>query len=182
MRRAAYFSVACLALLFACVTSEVSRIGKAQYPPKAKGCPVEVFPSTTPDYQWTDIASVESRCHFANGRDACITELKDKTCELGGDTLYGFKDGKAGEYSIVIGTVGVRKPGDHPKSGGTAPKSSASPPDGCSPPCSPGYRCEKSECVALCNPPCGAGMRCNQQRVCESDPPKPSTDSAPATE
>jgi hypothetical protein len=169
--------------LAACVTSEVSRISDTKYPPHEKGCPISIFPATTPDYNWSDIASVKARCHFTNGRDACITELRDQACSAGGDTLYGFTDGVEGEYTIVIGTVAIRKPGAHAKVGEAPPKpQAATPGEECSPPCSPGYACQNNQCIALCNPPCAAGSRCNQQRVCESmapaTPPAPPASAA----
>lgn len=163
----------------ACIGSEVTYTG-AKHPSKPAGCPVKIFPSTTPDYKWEDIATVESHCHFTMGRSACIEELKKRTCEAGGDTLYGFKDGKQGEAIIVIGTVGIQTGGSAEKIGGEPPKApaesageapkevTAAASSSCDPPCSPGYRCEASQCIAVCNPPCGEGMRCNQQRMCES--------------
>ena len=164
------FLLGCAAICAtACVSSEVSRISDVEYPPRPTGCPVKIFPSTTPDYNWDDIASVKAKCHATHGRDACIDELRDKVCKIGGDTLYGFKDGREAEYTIVIGTVAISKPGAHSKSRQTPPKPQISAEDdGCSPPCSPGYSCQKAECVALCNPPCPSGTQCNQQRVCES--------------
>jgi hypothetical protein len=164
----------CVALcITACVSSEVSRVSEAKYASRPKGCPVKVFPATTPEYNWDDIASVKARCHFTQGRDACIAELRDQACSLGGDTVYGFTDGVQGEYTIVIGTVAISKPGTHAKSGETPPKPPvvAAEVDGCTPPCSPGYACQNSQCIALCNPPCPSGSRCNQQRVCESMAP-----------
>jgi hypothetical protein len=177
--------------LVACVGSEVTQTG-ANHPAKPQGCPVKIFPSTTPDYKWEDIASVESHCHFTQGRSACIEELKKRTCEVGGDTLYAFKDGKQGENTVVIATVALRTgasdmhaavangSGDAPKpSGDTAPSPppQTTPPSAagaCDPPCSPGYKCSsEGQCLALCNPPCGEGMRCNQQRMCESAAPAP---------
>jgi hypothetical protein len=174
------FLLGCAAICAtACVSSEVSRISDVKYPPQPKGCPVKIFPSTTPDYNWNDIASVKARCHFTHGRDACITELRDQACSVGGDTLYGFSDGAQGEYTIVIATVAISKPGAHSKVGETPPKPQASAQDdGCSPPCSPGYACQSTQCVALCNPPCTSGARCNQQRVCESMAPAPPASAA----
>lgn len=51
----------------------------------------------------------------------------------------------------------------------TGPSPGPAPVGGCDPPCSPGYRCDVGQCLAVCNPPCSPGMRCNQQRVCEPD-------------
>lgn len=176
-------------LLFgACVRSEVTYTGAAKYPARSVGCEIKVFPSTTPDYKWEDLATVEAKCHFTHGRTACVDELKTRVCELGGDTLYGLKDGKSGEYSIVIGTVGHRndsplateaisKTGETPpavaKSEGEGASAAPAPAASCDPPCSPGYKCSEGQCLALCNPPCGEGMRCNQQRICESASPAP---------
>jgi hypothetical protein len=42
--------------------------------------------------------------------------------------------------------------------------------DGCSPPCSPGYACQASQCIALCNPPCSPGYACANDRTCKPAP------------
>jgi hypothetical protein len=177
-----------LLLTGACVSSEVTVTG-AKHASRVSGCDIKIFPSTTPDYKWEDIATVKARCHSVVGRNGCIDELKNRTCDLGGDTLYGLKDGEDQNSSIVIGTVAVRsdpsastpKAREVAKTGGEPPKPSsepAAPPvsasspasSSCDPPCSPGYRCTDGQCLALCNPPCGEGMRCNQQRMCEAAP------------
>jgi hypothetical protein len=167
-------------VLPSCVNSEVTYTGKNTYPARAEGCSVNIFPSTTPDYGWEDLATVRSSCSL--GRSDCIEELKRKTCELGGDTLYGFKDGMVGDVSVVIGTVALKTGEAQKKVGETAPKQEPAAPAPapvavqCSPPCSPGYECQGTTCIALCNPACGPGMTCNQQRMCE-----PTTQAAPAT-
>lgn len=157
-------------LLGACVSSEVTQTGPKQAA-KPEGCEVTIFPSTTPDHEWTDLATAESRCHFSMGRTACIDELREKVCETGGDTLYGLKDGRQGEDIIVIGTIALKTGSNREKSGETSPhepvggeKATAGT---CDPPCSPGYACKEGQCAAVCNPPCGPGSRCNQQRSCE---------------
>lgn len=166
-------------LVSACVGSEVTYTG-VKHPSKPEDCPVKIFPSTTPEYKWEDIASVKAYCHAWQGRTACIDELKKTTCQAGGDTLYGFKDGKEGENLVVIGTAALQTGAGREKTGGEPPKApaelaapaqkevAATASSSCEPPCSPGYRCEASQCIAVCNPPCGEGMRCNQQRMCES--------------
>lgn len=45
--------------------------------------------------------------------------------------------------------------------------------DGCDPPCSPGYRCSRSVCLALCNPACGPDQVCRQDRTCGPAEPAP---------
>jgi hypothetical protein len=151
----------------------------AKHAEKPKDCPLKIFPSTTPDYKWEDIATVKARCNKTLGRTPCIDELKKRVCELGGDTLYSFKDGEDANAIIVIGTVGLSTSGvEIAKTGGEAPKPSAEPAvsqapasASCDPPCSPGYRCTDGQCLGVCNPPCGEGMRCNQQRTCEATSP-----------
>lgn len=58
------------------------------------------------------------------------------------------------------------------------------PSDGCSPPCSPGFACNAGQCVAQCNPPCPEGMWCGADRSCQpirgQDSVAPST--GPATD
>jgi hypothetical protein len=179
MLRIIRFAV-CSLVLAGCVGSEVSPLGKAKYAARPKGCAVTIFPSTTPDYAWTDIASAKARCHFTHGREACIEELREQTCKLGGDTIYGFTDGVVREDTIVIATIAKKKRGARKKKKGGVPPASA--PEqarlGCDPPCSPGYACQNAQCIALCNPACGEGARCNQQRVCEPVPAAAGGDSA----
>jgi hypothetical protein len=162
----------------ACVSSEVTPVGPTR-PAKPEGCEVKIFPSTTPDYEWTDLATVESACHHTRGRNACIDELRKQVCEAGGDTLYGLKDGRGGEAIIVIGTIALKTGGDRPKTGGTPSREVASSAhatsSSCEPPCSPGYACKERVCIALCNPPCGPGFHCNQQRTCEPTQESPTT-------
>jgi hypothetical protein len=157
----------------------------AKHAKRPAGCDVKIFPSTTPDYKWEDIATVQSRCSAVVGRTGCIDELKSRTCDVGGDTLYGLKDGQDPNGYIVIGTVALRsdaspsspKTNEAALTGGDPPKASSTPATAptpaagsCDPPCSPGYRCTDGQCLALCNPPCGDGMHCNQQRSCEAAP------------
>lgn len=173
-------------VLGGCVASEVTYTSATKYPAKPKGCAVEVFPSTTPSQGWDDLATVEARCHtLTQGRTACIEELKARACELGGDSVYALKDGKDTEYSIVIGTIARRKEAAPqpvaliavlPPASTSAPHPSV----GCDPPCSPGYQCGGTQCLAVCNPPCGEGQLCTQQRVCAPGLPAPAAPSPTA--
>src|ERR1041384_3537450 len=128
------------------VNSETTYLSATKYPAKPVGCPVEVFPSTTPGGKWEDLATIESQCSNLVGRKGCVEELKQETCKLGGDVVYDFKDGllKSGG-NIIIATVARRtesRVGEaSPPNGGTPPApapSAAAPPVGCAPPCSPG--------------------------------------------
>jgi hypothetical protein len=163
--RQTILALICLGVI-GCVSSEVSHLSGQRFQARAPNCPVKFFPSTTPDYPWQDIASVSTKCHFTKGRDACIEELRQKACQEGGDTVYDFKDGRQGEYTFVVATVGIRKPGPAKKA---AQPDTATATSECDPPCSTGYRCNGKECKALCNPPCEGGMICNRRRVCEPE-------------
>jgi hypothetical protein len=147
-----------------CVSSEVSRLSDQRFQARTPNCRVKFFPSTTPDYPWQDIASVSTKCHAVKGREGCIEELRQKACQEGGDTVYDFKDGRQGVYTLVVATIGIRKAPSTRKA--VQPDSTAATSE-CNPPCSPGYRCSGKECNALCNPPCDGGMVCNRRRVCE---------------
>jgi hypothetical protein len=48
----------------------------------------------------------------------------------------------------------------------TASRAASAAPLGCDPPCSPGYACSASVCLAVCNPACAAGQTCRQDRTC----------------
>ncbi len=186
MAKLGWASTGLFLLTGACVSSEVTLTG-TKHPSRVAGCEIKVFPSTTPDYKWEDIATVKARCHNVVGRTGCIDELKKRACDLGGDTLYGLKDGEDQNSAVVIGTVALRGAGspstpnarEVAKTGGDPPKPSSEPAaaaaatsGSCDPPCSPGYRCTDGQCLAVCNPPCGGGMVCNQQRICEAAPPQ----------
>jgi len=60
-------------------------------------------------------------------------------------------------------------------SGGPLPPSPGAPSqlaaETCRPPCSPGYLCHGTTCMALCNPACAAGMHCANDRTCQPDQP-----------
>lgn len=126
--------------------------------------PCEVLSIHDTRLPWQDIASVSTKCHAVKGREGCIEELRQKACQEGGDTVYDFKDGRQGVYTLVVATIGIRKAPSTRKA--VQPDSTAATSE-CNPPCSPGYRCSGKECNALCNPPCDGGMVCNRRRVCE---------------
>ncbi len=156
------FPVTLCAAAYGCVGADVTTL--RAMPSKPEGCPVEIFPSTSPSYPWVDVATVEAKCHFTSGRSACIERLKQETCAAGGDTLYALKDGRQGEQIIVIATVAARRT-----------DVSASPPvalteepsQTCDPPCSPGYKCAGTVCEPQCNPTCESGFTCARDRTCK---------------
>jgi len=157
--RGSVLSFVLVSLLVACVGAEVSPINGKKYPSKPENCEVTEFPSTTPSYPWEDIATVRAYC---NVRNQCLEKLRAEVCEAGGDTIYSYNDLVTRTNYTVVATV-ARRTGAKPVA-----KTSSVPPAGeCDPPCSPGYRCQSGQCIALCNPPCGEGMTCAQDRTCQ---------------
>ena len=143
------------AFTMGCPKSEITLIGQpnSELP---SDCPVNMFPSTTPNYPSRDIATVQTECQ-ANGRTTCIEQLKKDACKLGADTVYAFNERKSFTGGIAISATIARSTG-----GAVAT---------CTPPCSPGYLCQGTTCVALCNPACAAGMHCANDRTCQPDQP-----------
>jgi hypothetical protein len=169
MRRGAGAMVVGAALLAgACVSSEVATIGP-QRAARPEGCPVEVFPATTPPYPVVQLASARAKCHFTVGRNACIDELRKQACAAGADTVFAFQEGLWGEYTVIAATLAARS-GERPPQSAPAkgpPVGGAAEAEGCSPICSPGFACKAGACVPQCNPPCEAGTVCSRKRVCE---------------
>jgi hypothetical protein len=153
-------AVAVSLLVIGCPKSEITMIGqpRSELP---QGCPVTVFPTTMPDYKTTNIATVQTECQMY-GRATCLEQLKHDTCKLGGDTVYAINERKGATGNILMAaTIALR-------SEGPAPQLAAAT---CSPPCSPGYLCQGTTCMALCNPACVAGTHCADDRTCQPDAP-----------
>lgn len=156
--------------LGACVKAETTVIGTVR-PNLGPNCAVVVQPNT-PDFAVADIATSEVRCHATKGRGACIEKLKEEACKVGANVVYGFREGKIPEYSVITATLAT-------KTGEAAPSATSPAPatgpvvasDGCSPPCSPGYQCEASVCQAVCNPSCSPGFVCAPDRTCQAGVP-----------
>ena len=62
------------ALVMGCPKSEITLIGQPM-PELPRDCPVNLFPSTTPNYASKDIATVQTECQQF-GRTTCIEQLK----------------------------------------------------------------------------------------------------------
>jgi hypothetical protein len=154
-------ALAAAPLLFSCVRAETTQLGK-QYPGRGAGCAVEVLPDT-PAGPVENIATSEASCHVFKGRSACIEKLKAEACEVGADLVYGFREGKKGEYHHITATLArAAEPA-------SAPPSEQQAADGCTPPCSPGYACHAGKCTAECNPPCSPGYACADDRTCKAE-------------
>lgn len=154
-------------LLGACVSAETTIIGKPRTP-RAQNCEVKVEPNV-PDYPVDTIATTKVMCAPAVGRSGCITRLKEEACKVGGDIVFGFREGAEGSAAVITASLGRTQT----VTSGSAPVAAtvpAPPPSGadCSPPCSPGYQCSASVCQALCNPPCSPGYACAADRTCQT--------------
>ena len=64
----------------------------SRYPERPKGCAVQVFHGKVAGIKYDDIGRVDAICGTDLGEAACIAELKDQTCKLGGDIVYDVPD------------------------------------------------------------------------------------------
>ena len=168
-------------LALGCVSAEVTPIGPSR-PAREAGCPVQLFPSSRPTYEYVDIASVRAECHNGSSRTACIDELRAQACAAGGDTVYAFSEGYRAEYTLISATIAYRN--DSTATGiaasGRAPVAEA---HSCTPICSPGFACTSGVCIPQCNPACEAGEVCTRRRICAPVPvaaPVPAPSATPA--
>jgi hypothetical protein len=156
-------------LAASCASSEVAPVASSR-PARPENCPVQLFPTTRPPFPSVDLQSVQVVCNRALGLAACIDKLRSKSCALGGDAAYGFKEGinPDGAGMLVSATVAVRgEPSPSRSSTGTvAPADDASGPS-CAPICSPGFACEAGQCLPQCNPACEPTEICNRHRTCQ---------------
>jgi hypothetical protein len=75
--------VVALLLLAACGGSRAS----SQYPAQERGCHVTVFDGV-PAFPTANIGSVVAWCPETDTREACVRELEDQVCLLGGNVLW----------------------------------------------------------------------------------------------
>jgi hypothetical protein len=61
------------------------------YPAREEGCDVQVF-QDAPTIATENIGPVSAVCGDDIGDDECLRELKDQTCKLGGDVVWGVAD------------------------------------------------------------------------------------------
>jgi hypothetical protein len=144
-----------------CISTEVKMLGPAR-PERPADCHPTLFPSRQPDYPFADLAYVSCDANWMLGASACLDELQERACSLGGDTLYGFNQSGQGNETKLAATVAYRTAAAPPP---------ASAEGVCTPICSPGFACQAGRCIPLCNPACGPGEICNAHRLCEPGPP-----------
>ena len=63
----------------------------ARFPARAEGCAVTVFPES-PSMPTDNIGPVMATCGSDISNDDCLRTLKDQTCKLGGDVVWGVAD------------------------------------------------------------------------------------------
>jgi hypothetical protein len=85
-------------------TRDVRRIGAAR-PRKPLGCKVEVFLGR-PSYPTEDVGTAYLTCPC--DPTSCIPALRDDACGYGGDTVYGFVRGFAGDPAIIRATLAIK--------------------------------------------------------------------------
>lgn len=82
----------------------------SKYPPRERGCNVEVFPDE-PSYATEDIGAVRTMCDRLLSEAECVRKLQDRACRLGADTLSGTRSGVElyPRVQIRSGRAGRRK-------------------------------------------------------------------------
>jgi hypothetical protein len=79
--------IGCTTLLLAAVLLSACGGGaKSPYPAQERGCQVTVFDGLPP-FPTANIGSVVAWCPETDTRDACVRELQDQVCLLGGNVL-----------------------------------------------------------------------------------------------
>jgi hypothetical protein len=81
-------AVACAALLALLEACSSSPKQESKYPPQKEGCEVQVFPDA-PSMSTESIGSVGATCDESVSDDDCVRQLKDETCKLGGNVVWG---------------------------------------------------------------------------------------------
>jgi hypothetical protein len=62
--------------------------GSSRFPSRPDGCQVQVF-REAPNVKTENIGPVWARCEDIVSKDACLRELLDQVCKLGGDVVWG---------------------------------------------------------------------------------------------
>jgi hypothetical protein len=85
------FALACVVTALALGTTGCGGVPgekPGQYPARAEGCDVQVFPEA-PSMPTDNIGPVTAVCGDDISNDDCLRTLKDQTCKLGGDVVWG---------------------------------------------------------------------------------------------
>lgn len=79
-------------------------------PERAAGCPVQLFYGS-PTVDTTNLGVVTATCAEDLGEEACLRELQNEVCKLGGDVVWGVseKPERVGEKNKYSGRAAVTK-------------------------------------------------------------------------
>jgi hypothetical protein len=69
------------------LTAHVAHSRRATQGPRERGCTVQVF-DDAPSMKTENIGPVRALCDTDDSREACLRELEDQVCLLGGDILW----------------------------------------------------------------------------------------------
>jgi len=149
---------------------------------------VHVYTASRPERPHLEVGMIEAQQESAYSHAPpaqIVAQMRSAAGQLGCDglVLTGGNDAVVGGGSVTNGigsawartlkgyrgTCIIYRIDAHENARAPAPAASlvqASDRATCEPPCSPGYRCQDGECVALCNPACASGLVCGSDRVC----------------
>ena len=68
-------------------TERINAMRSARHPPLPRGCAVQVF-KDVPAAPTENIGAAMAFCPEGDSRDACLRELEDQVCLIGGDLLW----------------------------------------------------------------------------------------------
>ncbi len=77
-------SIMSLAVLAACGGADKP----SRFPTRPAGCDVKMFHGKVSGLAYDDIGHADAICGNDLGLEACMTELKNQACKLGGDLIY----------------------------------------------------------------------------------------------
>ncbi len=85
LKLAAFVAFAAVAPCIACGGAP------SKFPARPEGCDVKTF-ADAPRVQTENIGTVSSVCDESVTDESCLRQLKDETCKLGGDVVWGVPD------------------------------------------------------------------------------------------
>lgn len=88
MRISSFAALSFLALALATSVGCGAPAAPGKYPSRAEGCDVTVYPES-PSAPTDNIGPVSATCGDDISNDDCLRTLKDETCKLGGDVVWG---------------------------------------------------------------------------------------------
>jgi|GEM_PF-2007832 len=64
----------------------------ARFPPRPPGCAVRLFRGKVAGIAYDDVGRIDAICGTDIGETACLDELRNQACKLGGDLVYDVPD------------------------------------------------------------------------------------------